>query len=101
MTYETAQHLTVATLAVDGVRRAWPRVLSGAVLLVLGGWGVVVDHIFWPWGALGAGLIGLGTALVGDPRLRRSTGAGPGAQVAGTPLALEGDRGPRTIDGDE
>ncbi len=61
----------VAALSVDAVRRVGPVALPGAVMLVLGGWGVVVDHIFWPWGALGAGLLGLGSALLDDPRLRR------------------------------
>jgi hypothetical protein len=91
----------VAALAVDGVRRAGPRVLPGAVLLVLGGRGVVVDHIFWPWGALGAGLIGLGTAVLDDPRLRSATDAGPETRAVDTPLTLDRDRRTRTIDGDD
>ena len=67
---EAGLMLAVAALAVDAVRRIGPRVLPGAALLVLGGWGIVLDHIYWPWGALGAGLVGLGTAMLDDPRLR-------------------------------
>ncbi len=71
---EAGLMFAVAALSVDAVRRVGPRVLPGAALLVLGGWGVVVDHIFWPWGALGAGLLGLGTALIDDTRLRQRRG---------------------------
>ena len=42
-------------------RTGWPA-LVGAVPLLLGTWWVLEDHIFPPYGAAGAALIGLGTA---------------------------------------
>lgn len=42
-------------------RTGWPA-LVGAVPLLLGTWWLLEDHIFPPYGALGAALVGLGTA---------------------------------------
>ncbi len=67
---EAGLMFAVAAVSVDAVRRRGVSSLPAAGLLVLGAWGVLVDHIFWPWGALGAGFIGLGTALLDHPRLR-------------------------------
>ena len=56
--------LLVAAVAasVDLARRVgWPA-LVGAVPLLLGTWWVLEDHIFPPYGALGAALVGIGTA---------------------------------------
>lgn len=56
--------LLVAALAllVDGARRAGVPALA-LVTLPLGAWAVHSDHIFAPWGAVGMGLVGLGTGL--------------------------------------
>lgn len=59
--------LAVAAVAasVTALRRAGLAALGGASLLLLGTWWVMVDHIFPPYGALGAALLGLGTAGLG------------------------------------
>lgn len=55
--------VAAGALAVDVVRRTGARGLAAAALLVAGAVAVAVDHIFWPWGALGAAALGVGTAL--------------------------------------
>lgn len=52
-----------ALVAADAVRR-WGAAGAPAVLLVPGAWAVHVDHIFWPWGALGMGLVGVVTGYL-------------------------------------
>ncbi len=54
--------VAVAAVSLDVVRRAPAAGAAAAVLLVAGSAGVVLDHIFWPWGSLGAIALGLGTA---------------------------------------
>lgn len=47
-------------VAIDALVRAGLKALPG-LLLVPGAWLVHTDHIFWPTGALGIGLVGLAT----------------------------------------
>lgn len=65
--------LAAIALTVDVVRRAGAIGAVPGALLLAGTAGVVTDHIFWPWGSLGAIALGLGTAAAGQVlRLSRS-----------------------------
>ena len=73
--------LAVLALSADVVRRrqgAVLRALPAVLLLVAGAAGVVEDHIYRPWGALGAIALGLGTAAAGWATAARSSGS-PGS----------------------
>ena len=51
--------------SIDVARRTgWPA-LVGATPLLLGTWWILEDHIFPPYGAVGAALVGVGTAGLG------------------------------------
>jgi hypothetical protein len=52
--------VAAVVVALDALVRQGPRALPG-LLLVPGAWLVHTDHIFWPLGAIGIGLVGLGT----------------------------------------
>ena len=52
--------LAAVVVSVDALVRFGPRAAPG-LLLVPGAWLVHTDHIFWPLGAIGVGLVGLGT----------------------------------------
>jgi hypothetical protein len=62
--------LVAVVATVDAVVRAGLWALPGAVM-VPGALLVHTDHIFWPWGALGIGLVGLGTGWLAGPRIHR------------------------------
>jgi hypothetical protein len=55
--------VAAVVVALDAVLRHGLRGISGA-LLVPGAVLVHVDHIYWPWGALGMALIGIGTGAL-------------------------------------
>ena len=52
--------LAAVVVSLDALSRAGVRAAPG-LLLVPGAWLVHTDHIFWPVGALGIGLVGVGT----------------------------------------
>jgi hypothetical protein len=55
--------VAAVVVALDAVLRHGLRGIPG-VLLVPGAVLVHVDHIYWPWGALGMALIGIGTGAL-------------------------------------
>jgi hypothetical protein len=62
--------LAAALVTLDALARRGLLALPGAVL-VPGAWMVHTDHIFWPVGAIGIGLVGLGTGWLAAVRIRR------------------------------
>ena len=62
--------LVAVIASVDALSRSGTRALPGLVL-VPGALLVHVDHIFWPWGALGIALVGVGTGWLASVRIHR------------------------------
>jgi hypothetical protein len=60
--------LAVAVVALDALARRRARAVPG-LLLIPGAWMVHTDHIFWPVGALGIGLVGVGTGWLAGVRV--------------------------------
>lgn len=60
--------LAAAVVCVDALLRQRVHALPG-LLLLPGAWLVHTDHIFWPFGALGIGLVGLGTGWLAGTRI--------------------------------
>jgi hypothetical protein len=58
----------VAVVALDALARRRARAVPG-LLLIPGAWMVHTDHIFWPVGALGIGLVGVGTGWLAGVRV--------------------------------
>ncbi|MCW2846526.1 MAG: hypothetical protein JWR90_500 [Marmoricola sp.] len=62
--------LTAGVVVLDAVSRQGRWALPG-VVLVPGAWMVHTDHIFWPVGAIGIGLVGVGTGWLAGVRIPR------------------------------
>ncbi len=59
--------VAAVVVSVDALVRSGTRAVPGLVL-VPGALLVHLDHIFWPWGALGIALVGIGTGWVASTR---------------------------------
>lgn len=81
--------LVAAVLVTVDLVRRWGPAGAPAVLLVPGAWAVHVDHIFWPLGALGMGLVGVVTGYLvlvlarrEDPVAGRATRSADGTRLS-------------------